>query len=150
MDRFLTIKNIFKKIKIHSFTFILVFLSIIMGLFKNILILFIIITVHELGHYLVACYYKWKIKEITFYPYGGLIVFDEFLNKPLFEELVILLGGPFFQILNYFLVFFLFKNNFLLLNTWNLYYNYHYYLLFFNLLPIYPLDGFKLFNILGR
>lgn len=150
MDRLLIIKSFFKNLEIHSFTFILAFLTIITGLFKYFLILFIIIILHELGHYLVACYYQWKVKKIILYPFGGLILFDEPLNKPLLEELFIILGGPFFQMLSYLVFFFFFKNNFFLLNTWNLYHNYHYTLLFFNLLPLYPLDGFKLFNIIGN
>lgn len=53
--------------------------------------------------------------------------FNELLNKPIYQELFILVMGPIFQI-----IFSFFYPN-----------PYHYPLLIFNLLPIYPLDGSK-------
>ena len=69
-------------------------------------------------------------------PFGGLTVFNVDINKPLNEELIICILGPLFQII-YYLIF---KDIF---NIKNLHYN----LLIFNLLPIFPLDGSKIFNI---
>lgn len=51
--------------------------------------------------------------------------------------------GPVFQIIYYLLIF-----RFLTMNELELFKNYHYSILFFNLLPIYPLDGGKLLNII--
>lgn len=50
--------------------------------------------------------------------------------------------GPLFQFLAYFLLLFIFPKDAILIK------NYHYGILLFNLLPIYPLDGGKLVNIL--
>ena len=69
-------------------------------------------------------------------PFGGLTVFSVDINKPLKEEFIICILGPLFQII-YYLIF---KDIF---NIKNLHYN----LLIFNLLPIFPLDGSKIFNI---
>ena len=70
-------------------------------------------------------------------PFGALTVFNEKINRPLFEEFIILIMGPLFQIIGTFLFF----NDPEAIN-------YSKIILFFNLLPIYPLDGSKLLNII--
>ena len=135
------IKTIFKKIKIHPFFYLIAILAIITGLFKQFLILSTIIIIHELGHILTALYYKWQIDKIIILPFGGLTIFKEFINRPINEELLITIMGPINQILFYFFYNFLFGQNILITN-------YHYGILLFNLLPIYPLDGIKIINLL--
>lgn len=84
-----------------------------------------------------ATYYKWQIDKIIILPFGGLTLFNEDINKPLKEEFLICLLGPLFQII-YYLIF---KDMFDIKSI-------HYNLLIFNLIPIFPLDGSKIFNIL--
>ncbi len=88
----------------------------------------------------MALYYNWNIDKIVLLPFGGITIFKDHLNKPLFEEFMILIMGPIFQSLFYFLAINL-KPSYILVN-------YHYTILLFNLLPIIPLDGSKLINIL--
>ena len=103
-----------------------------------------LIVIHELGHFLTAYLLKWKVDKIKFYPYGGTSVFKEDINRPLKEELLILLMGPIIQLL-FFLI--LIKIPLSIKNI-NLLTNYNYSILLFNLLPIYPLDGGKLVQII--
>lgn len=70
-------------------------------------------------------------------PFGGLTIFRENINKPILEEFIICILGPIFQIIFY-----------LLIDNWLDIKLMHYSLLFFNLLPIIPLDGSKLLNLL--
>lgn len=70
-------------------------------------------------------------------PFGGLTIFNEDINRPLKEEFIILIMGPLFQII---FTFLLRENNQLI--------EYSKSILLFNLLPIYPLDGSKLINII--
>lgn len=91
----------------------------------------------------MAKFFKWNVDKIYFYPYGGFTKFNEDLNKPKIQELLIMLAGPLFQILYFFLV-----RNFLTVNELELFKSYHYSILMFNLLPVYPLDGGKFFNII--
>lgn len=114
-------------------------------MFKNIIMFTSLVFVHELGHFFVAKIFKWNIDKIYFYPYGGFTKFNEELNKPKYQELFIMLSGPITQVVYYLL---LIKFNFLSFYDMSLFTNYHYSILFFNLLPIYPLDGGKFFNIL--
>ena len=104
-----------------------------------------LIFIHELGHFFVAKLLGWNVDKIYFYPYGGFTKFNEELNKPKYQELFIMLAGPIAQIIYYVL---LNKFNFLNFYEISLFESYHYSILLFNLLPIYPLDGGKFFNIL--
>ena len=118
-------------------------ISALTGTFKNLIIFTIIIIVHELGHFFMGRLLKWKIDRIIIYPYGGCTKFSDSLNKSLLSEFLILISGPTLQIVFYFLVSkYLSNNNYLIFR------NYNFVILFFNLLPIYPLDGGKLFNII--
>ena len=96
-----------------------------------------LIVFHEFGHFLTAKQFNWNIDGIYIYPLGGITKFNTDINKPIVEELLVTLMGPIFQI-----VLFLFIKRFD--NTLEYYNN---LLLFFNLLPIVPLDGSKLLNI---
>lgn len=99
----------------------------------------LLLLIHEFGHAFVAYLYHWKIHSISIYPFGGMTTFSEQLNRPIAEEFFILVAGPIAQQLGY-----------LFLSSWmsdSIIYI-HYALLFFNLLPIVPLDGSKLAELI--
>jgi len=137
MGKYLITKTI-SKIKIHPLFFIVAFITLITGFFKNFSYIMLIIIVHECGHILTSLYFKWNIDKIVILPFGGITIFKEKINKPLIEELLIAVSGPIIQII----IFSFIKHEVIR--------NYHYYLLVFNLLPIIPLDGSKIFNCLSN
>ncbi len=112
----------------------------ITGNFKGFFIFTIIILIHELGHILPALYYKWNIEKVLLLPFGALTLFHEKINRPLKEEFIILISGPLIQIIFTYLITQIHYNEDII--------NYSNLILFFNLLPIYPLDGSKLLNII--
>lgn len=79
-----------------------------------------------------------RVKEIDIYPLGGISKFDMDLNINPKKELLILLWGPLFQVIAYYLL------SIIWVREQELVTNYHLYILIFNLLPIYPLDGGKI------
>ncbi len=87
----------------------------------------------------MAIKYKWKIEKVTLFPFGALTVFNEDLNRKIKEEFLIVIMGPIFQIIFTFLICHLFNSKIIL--------EYSIFILFFNLLPIYPLDGAKIINL---
>lgn len=108
------------------------------------IILFILLFFHECGHFLMALLFGFSVDKIYFYPWGGISKFTTKLNTSLFFEFIVLFMGPFFQVITYFILCNIsFFNGYL-----DLIRNIHYSLLFFNLMPIYPLDGGKLVNII--
>lgn len=144
----LIIKNILKKININPIFFFLAFVSIITGLFKDFLVFSSIILFHELGHIIAALHYNWKIKKINFYPYGGYIEFNEILNKPIKEEMIIVLSGLISQTIYFLIIILLYDHNYIGENIYNLFKHYNISILLFNLIPIYPLDGIKIINLI--
>ncbi len=129
-------KNIYK-IKFHPLFYIVVVISILTGHFNEFSLFLLIIIIHEFGHIISGILFKWRIKQINILPFGAITIFDEGLTKPLFEEFIIAIMGPIFQIIVYNVL----KSNYDVKSI-------HYSLLFFNLLPIVPLDGAKIMNIL--
>ena len=69
-------------------------------------------------------------------PLGLLLKFEDNLNKPLIEEFIISIMGIIFQ-----LIFILFIHNNKIIIVSNI-------ILLFNIIPVYPLDGSKILNIL--
>lgn len=123
--------------KIHFLFFIVSFLCFMTGLFKDFVVFTSIIFIHELGHIVTGLLFKWKIDKVIIFPFGGLTIFNQKINTSSLEEFIIAIAGIIFQT-----VFLL------LLNTNNyLFIKYYKIILFFNILPIYPLDGSKVLNI---
>ena len=125
-------KNIFK---IHPFTYIIALIFILIGYFKFYLSFMLVLFIHELGHITLSLIFKWHIKSIILLPLGLLLKFEDNLNKSLIEEFIISISGIVFQ-----LVFITFIHNYYLVISSNI-------ILIFNILPIYPLDGSKVINI---
>lgn len=108
------------------------------------ILLVLLIVVHELGHFLTAIILKFDVDKIYVYPFGGVSKFNIDLNESIFKEFIVLMMGPVFQIIFFILLCKIsyFNSYIKILETYN------YTILFFNLLPIYPLDGGKLLNLL--
>ena len=135
-------------IKFH-YTYLLIALGFVLtGFFLNLIIFTSIIIIHELGHYLAAKYKKFKVKQIVIYPYGGVTYLNDFINKDIDDELLVSVSGLIFQFFYYFIIIILYQNSFIRDYTFNLFSTYHFAIFFFNILPIYPLDGYKILNLL--
>ena len=120
-----------------TFWFFLVII-ILTGNFNYFIVYFALLFVHELSHAITGIILGYKLVKIEFYPLGGVTILDLPINISLLKELLILVMGPVMQIVAY-----------ILLNKYFPYIRvYHYTLLIFNLLPLYPLDGGKIINIL--
>jgi len=83
-----------------------------------------------------------EVSKIVIYPLGGITKLKMPLNINKYKELLILIAGPLFQFIAYFILLVILKNHTKMINF------YHFNILFFNLIPIYPLDGGKIINIL--
>ncbi len=135
-------------IKFH-YTYIIMAIGFILtGYYQNLIAFTSLIIFHELGHYLVAMLLHFNVKKIIIYPYGGLTKIEDLINKDINKELLIAVSGIIFQIIFYLIILKLYEFGVLRYYTYNLFKLYNNRLIFFNLLPIYPLDGAKILNLI--
>ena len=131
-------------IKFH-YTYFLVALGFILtGYFSNLIIFTSIIIIHELGHLIIAKRNNLAVKNIVIYPFGGLSQINIPNNTNITIELQVALAGVMFQTIYYFFIMLLYKNNLIREYIFNEFTIYNTNIFFFNLLPIYPLDGSKI------
>lgn len=136
------------KIKIHNTTYVFLLLAFLAGYFEYVYLLLIVIFVHETGHYILAIINNLNIKKIVIYPFGGITILDCDLNTRIYKEFLTLLGGITFQMLFFVLMLKLYQNNLITKHVYNLIKKINIMLIEFNFLPILPLDGGKLVNII--
>ena len=132
-------KNILNKIYLHPLFLLTLFIFTSIGHFRFITYFMLLIIVHELGHILISLIFKWNIDKIIILPFGGLTKYDEIINRPLIEEFLIAIAGIIFQT-----IFFLLVKDYISYKYCNII---NYFIIIFNLIPIYPLDGSKILNI---
>ncbi len=103
---------------------------------------FIFIALHEFTHLIVVKLINIDIEEVKFHCLGATLEIKNYNNLTLKEQIIICLAGPLFNIiigLIFWISWIFLKNNFLMtIAEINL------SLAFFNVMPICPLDGFKL------
>lgn len=124
----------------------MVFIAIafITGTFMELSIILTIVFIHELGHYFMALVFKWRIRGIMLWVFGGVMDTDEHGNRPTHEEVLVTIAGPFQHIIIYIIVFFVSAGELLPSSVLELIIYYNTAIFVFNLLPIFPLDGGKL------
>lgn len=124
-----------------------------------ILLLFVLVTLHELGHSFAAQYYGVPVKQITLLPIGGLAQMTQIPENPK-QEFVISVAGPAVNVVMAVLMgamIFLFNIplsapfsgislSFPVIFSYIFYYNIM--LAVFNLLPAFPMDGGRIFRSL--
>ncbi len=135
------------KIKINILTYIITLVALLTGLIKYLLIAFGIILIHELGHIIIAKFFKRKITEIEVLPFGGLVKIESNLSEDIFEDLLIAVGGIFFQLLLGVIIYILNSYSYISDLDYTLMRNYNITIIAFNLIPINPLDGYKIVKL---
>ncbi|KYD10881.1 M50 family metallopeptidase [Heyndrickxia sporothermodurans] len=140
--------GLLRKIHIHPLFWIIVGIAVITARFHELLILFSILFIHEMGHSIMAHFFSWRIKKISILPFGGVAEMDEHGNRPLKEELLVILAGPIQHVWLAIVMFVLFKMHIISISFFQTFMDYNLMILLFNLLPIWPLDGGKLLHLL--
>ncbi|MGN1372328.1 MAG: M50 family metallopeptidase [Candidatus Coprovivens sp.] len=137
-------KNILNKIRIDYSTYILILIGLLAGYIKNIFIILVIVFVHEFGHVFFFYLYNIEIESIVIYPFGGISKVNKRIHERIYKDILISLGGILFQCFLFILFFLLYKYNFVVYSTYRLFNSYNARIIFFNLIPLIPLDGSKL------
>ena len=143
-------RDVLTKISVHPLFWVIIVIGIFTARFKELLLLFCIVLIHELGHAFAAAHYNWRIKKIQLLPFGGVAELEEHGNKSLKEELVVVIAGPIQHLWMMAVGYMLFEAGWLHSELYYFFMWNNIIILAFNLLPIWPLDGGKvLFNVLS-
>lgn len=132
-------KNILSKIYFHPLFLLTTLIFVMIGKFRFMSYFMLIIIIHEMGHIITSMCFKWNIDKIIILPFGGLTKYNEIINRPLIEELMVSISGVIIQ-----MIFYIIIRDRIDYKYFNLI---NYFILVFNLIPIYPLDGAKILNV---
>ncbi|MBT8308441.1 MAG: site-2 protease family protein [Maribacter sp.] len=163
------------KIKVHwTFLFIIIWVAFIeinqggnlQSVLFNIaliLVVFLCVVLHELGHALTAQHYGVKTKKITLLPIGGIASLEKIPEEPK-QELLVALAGPLVNVIIALILYFVVPvQQFLADNITNIIENLNaltlsnflFYLftvnvllVIFNLIPAFPMDGGRVLRAL--
>ena len=135
------------KIKFHYTYYIIILSFLLTGGILNLIIFTSIIIIHEMGHYISCLLTKVKVNKIIIYPYGGITKIEDKIDNYFSKEFIISISGIIMQSLYYLIILILYRNYLIRDYTFNIFIKYHYSILIFNIIPIYPLDGYKILNI---
>lgn len=135
------------KIKVHPILWFVIGISVITAYFKEMMMLLLIIFIHEMGHAVCAQYFNWRIKSIGLLPFGGNLETEEYGNKSLKEDMLVVLAGPVQHIWLIGISYLLYSLSVISYDTHQTFFYMNILLVLFNLLPIWPLDGGRLLFI---
>lgn len=123
-------------------------MAFIHGFIYDVLLLFFIVLIHELGHASTARSYGWRVRKIELLPFGGVAEMDEHGNRPIREEALVIMAGPLMNLIMIGVALLSLYTGFWSEAFTYQFLEYNLLILLFNLLPIWPLDGGKLMQLL--
>ncbi|MEK4028657.1 M50 family metallopeptidase [Pseudobacillus sp. FSL P4-0506] len=133
-----------KHVHVHPLLWGVTGVCILTGTFLHLLLAFTVIVIHELGHILAAHLLGWRIRKVVLLPFGGVAEVDEHGNRPLKEELLVVLAGPLQHLWLFGIAWLAHEGGVLPASIYEAFWQINLAILLFNLLPVYPLDGGKL------
>lgn len=141
-------KTIKDKFKVNFFTLLYFLIAFLCGYFKPVCIIFFIVCCHELGHILMIRRFHYTISQVELYPFGGMTTIHKPINSSINKELFISISGVGMQLVLQGIILFFYHKGVLAYDTYHSFSFYNKTIFFFNLLPIYPLDGSRFLNAL--
>lgn len=129
------------KIKFHPTFWIFIVFLLFSNNFLNLFSYLFCVFLHELGHGIMANFLGYKLNQITFLPFGASLSGKENVFYKPSHEILVAVAGPLTNIILCVLclaLFWLFPSTYFYLQD---FYLANLTTFFFNLFPVYPLDG---------
>ena len=127
------------KIKIHYSLIFLLILSLFTGSLFKILGIIICIFLHEFSHYIFLRLFKVNVNHLELSIIGGILEIEE-VSLPTIKKFIINISGICANILIIIIL------KYLNIHSFNYLISYNFCIIIFNLIPIIPLDGFRILN----
>lgn len=136
-----------RAVDIHPLFWGVIAIGVLTGHFREIVIIFTIVLIHEWGHVAMAYFFHWRVEKVELLPFGGVAQMAEHGNRPLRENFWVVAAGPLQHVWMALCAYFFHKTGILDPYDYTLFMKQNTAILFFNLLPIWPLDGGKMLHI---
>lgn len=132
--------------KFPFYTIVYILICFYFHWYKETILLFAIILFHEYAHVIVAKCLNYEIEGVIVYPFGAMAQIKDYGYHRNIEDLWVAMSGlcSHLFLLTITRVF----AHFFGTHLTNLYIQFNYQILCFNLLPIYPMDGLKIIQCL--
>jgi len=134
------------RFRLHPLFVLMMAVSVLIGHFVELIVLFGVVVVHELGHVAAARWFGWRVTEVRLLPFGGVAVAEPADGAGSGQEMAVALAGPLQNAAMIGLAFFFrrigwwtddWADYFIQVNT---------VIGLFNLLPAEPLDGGRILS----
>lgn len=135
-------------VKVHPLTWLFGAAAALNGLFLEALTIGLLLLIHESGHALAAKAMGWRIQKMELLPFGGKLETDEHAGRPAGEEWLVVLAGPFMHVPILITMMALRHMNWIEAPFYEWCFQMNAVLFLFNLLPVLPLDGGKMVQLL--
>lgn len=127
--------------RLHPLFVLMMAASVMIGYFVELLVLFGVVVIHELGHAAAARFFGWRVLEVRLLPFGGVAVAEPADGADSVQEMAVALAGPLQNLLMIGLAFF-FQRAGWWTEAWTDYFvQVNLTIGLFNLVPAEPLDG---------
>lgn len=130
--------------RLHPLFVLLMLASVFTGYFVEMVTLFGVVTIHELGHVAAAKGFGWRVRRVELLPFGGVAAVDESTNVPAFQEFAVALCGPLQNAWMAGMAALMLTAGLGDAEYWQYFLQANVMIGLFNLLPVLPLDGGKM------
>lgn len=130
--------------RLHPLFVLLMISSILTGYFVEMLTLFGVVAIHEMGHVAAAKSFGWRVREVQLLPFGGVAAVEESSNVPAWEDLMVALCGPLQNAWMAAFAWLMIQGGWGDAEYWQYFLQANVLIGLFNLLPAVPLDGGKM------
>jgi Zn-dependent proteases len=141
------IRHLFSKFRVHPVFWLVLAAGALTGHLWETSIAFSIVLIHECGHAAMALAFGWTVKKIELLPFGGVAEIDENRDYSFRQECAVILAGPLTNVGLALLGLIMVPLPFWGEAQQEIFRNQNLAILLFNLLPVWPLDGGRLFHL---
>ena len=135
------------EVGISTIPFLLIVL--LTGYYKLFFTYFLVNLIHELGHVIMALFFKVRVNKIKLNIFGFSADIENIDYLKRYKQILIIIMGPLTYFISLYLIKELYLYDFISLVTYYKALSVNKYLVLFNLLPIYPLDGGRLLKVIS-
>lgn len=136
------------RVKIHPLFGLVAIAGALTGQFLELITLFTIVFIHELGHVFAALAVGWRVVSMELLPFGGVAKVEEWGSTRAKDEVIVALAGPFMNVAMILLGYLMLKMGLWTPEWSHFFISGNFIIACFNLLPIWPLDGGKVLQAL--